>query len=227
METSEQISVDLKAILQEGHRDFSLLNVYKGVPFVCKAILERVEGKLATFTVNCIETASLQTEKNTLILSDGLLEPLEATLVAADYQKGLFTFTQFIYAGSKFANRRELRVEPSMPLEVSLVGEENTILGELLDISVRGAGVSVAPQNRESRFTHGGQVCLNLTIPEGKLSLEGKIRNVVKSASSFRLAIEFMGSVPEKVPLIRYIMRRRAQIFAEVREIYEQRLKNP
>jgi len=229
METSNNILTDLKAGLIENHRDFSFLNLYKGVPLVCGARLERVEGKEAHFTVQPPESAALQIERSTLVLSDGLLEPLEAQVKCVDLAQGEFFLTDFSYAGSKFANRRELRVEPATSLKVDIVSDGRSTIGEIADISVRGLGVRVPFQEQVTMFLQGLTVALTLHLPQNQVRLEGKIRNVARTSDFVRLAVEFTGTVPEKAIIIRYVMQRRSEIVSEVRTLYEQaiRLKEP
>jgi hypothetical protein len=229
METSNNILTDLKAVLLENHRDFSFLNLYKGVPLVCRARLDRVEGSAAYYTVQPPESVALKAEQTTLVLSDGLLEPLEAKVECVDLATGEYCLKEFTYAGSKFANRRELRVEPAGRLKVDIVSDGRSAAGEIADISVRGLGVNVPQQEQSTLFIQGLTVGITLHLPKNEVRLEGKIRNVSRKPESARLAIEFTGTVPEKAIIIRYVMQRRSEIVSEVRTLYEQeiRLKEP
>ncbi len=222
METKGQISVDLKAVLVEGHRDFSLLSVYKGVPFVSRATLEKAEGESAFFIVQPPEFVTLQRDKIALVLSDGLLEPFEAKILSFDLAAMRFELGDFLYAGSKHANRRELRVEPEYPLKVIVSIPGSQVEGQLADVSIRGVGVRIAAAEAEI-FMAGQQVLLNLNIPEGAdFEMAGRIRNIARSSVTYRLSIEFLGTVPEKAMIVRYIMRRRADIMAEVQHKHQQ-----
>jgi hypothetical protein len=229
MAISTDILEDLKAVKAEGHQDFSFLSLYKGVPLVCRAQLYKFGAEDAQFIVQPPESAALQLEKVTLVLSDGLLEPLEAKVTCLDLANGLFSLSDFNYAGSRFANRRELRVKPAGDEKVKIASNGHLLLGKVADISVRGLGVLLPKQEQSMQFSSGKLVAVTLELPEesGKkivVKLEGKIRsqlNMAIDAEEYqRLAIEFSGAVPEKKTIIHYVMRRRSEIVSEVRQLF-------
>jgi hypothetical protein len=226
LETSDIILTDLKAALLEGHRDFSLLNIYKGVPLVCQARLDQVDGKNAIFTVQPPETATLQQEEKTLVLSNGLLEVLEAKVKCLDLVSGKFSLRAFSYAGSKYANRRELRVEPAGSIPVQLASDGRMHSGDIADLSVRGMGVRLPTTELTSTFTLGKTIAVTLHLPSNRVRLEGKIRSITRTPKYLRLAMEFTGSVPEKASIIRYVMQRRSEIVAEIRSLYEKAIRS-
>ena len=225
METSEIILTDLKAVLLEGHREFSLLNMYKGVPLVCQAHMDQIEGSSAIFTVQPPESATLQTEETTLVLSNGLLEVLEARVECLDLVSGKFGLSNFSYAGSKYANRRELRVEPAESIPVQIASDGRMLSGNIADLSVRGMGLRLPADELTSTFTLGKTIAITLHLPENKVRLEGKIRSIMRTKQYLRLAMEFTGSVPEKASIIHYVMQRRSEIVAEIRELYEKAIR--
>lgn len=225
MVTAAQILSDLGAVLREGHQDFSFLSLYKGVPLICRAKLKQVSKNEALFIVQPPESAALQREKVTLVLSDGLLEPLEAKVECLDLANGEFRLSEFAYAGSKFANRRELRVEPVGNEKVLITCEGRVMQGEIADLSVRGLGVRLPFHEVTVAFTQGKLVAVTLDLPEGQVRLEGKIRNLARTPTHLRLAIEYTGAVPEKAIIIHYVMKRRSEIMAEVRDLYIQAIQ--
>ena len=225
MNTSEIILNDLKAILQEGHREFSLLNMYKGVPLVCQARLDQVDESSAIFTVQPPESATLQQEEKTLVLSNGLLEILEAKVECLELVSGKFKLSDFSYAGSKYANRRELRVEPAESIPIQIASNGRMLSGEIADLSVRGVGLRLPAGELTSTFTLGKIIAITLHLPENKVRLEGKIRSITRTPQYLRLAMEFTGAVPEKTIIIRYVMQRRSEIVIEIRELYEQAIR--
>lgn len=218
METSKQISADLKSVLLEKHLNFELLNTYKGVPFVCKAILLEVEEGTACFRLSADSPFAWKTAQKTLILSEGLLEPIEANLLFFDRQTNTLRAGNFGYAGSKLSNRKELRVEPEGTIEVYLEADEGQKTASLADLSMRGAGIR-AKGDLPASLIQGKELILYLRLPEGEVRLSGKIRNIARSANERRISVEFSGVAPDKTPIIRYIMRRRAEIIAEMRRI--------
>jgi hypothetical protein len=94
------------------------------------------------------------------------------------------------------------------------------MVGEIADLSVRGLGVRLPFQELATTFTQGKLVAVTLGLPEGQVKVEGRIRNIVRTPDFLRLAIEFSGAVPEKATIVRYVMQRRSEIMAEVRQLY-------
>jgi len=225
LETREIILTDIKAALLEGHRDFSFLNMYKGVPVVCQAKLDQVEGNNAIFTVQPPELATLQLEESTLILSNGLLEVIEAKVKCLDLVSGKFSLTDFAYAGSKFANRRELRVEPDGSSAVQIASDGRLLSGTIADLSVRGLGIRLPMNELTSTFILGKTIAVTMHLPEGMIRLEGKIRSIKRTPKFIRLALEFTGAVPEKASIIHYVMQRRSEIVIEIRKLYENAIR--
>jgi hypothetical protein len=218
VESSKQISADLKSILLEKHLNFELLNTYKGVPFICKAVLEAVEAETVRFALSPASPFAWGTVDHTLILSEGLLEPIEARLQGFDQKSRALWLDHFVYAGSKLSNRKELRVEPGGAVEIMLEADGEARAAHLADLSMRGAGVRVAGELPAS-FAQGKVLDLRLRLPEGALGLAGKIRNLMRSDHATRLSLEFIGTVPDKTPIVRFIMRRRAEIMAEMQKM--------
>jgi hypothetical protein len=219
MDPLTQVTIDLKAVLVENHRDFQLLNIYKGVPVICNAWLESVEGAEGQFSIQSPAAAVLMTQKSTILLSDGLLEPIHAQIVNFDLLTSRARLSGFTYAGSKLLNRHELRVEPASPIKVALEIGSQMLACEMVDISMRGVGVRVHSILVDENMKPGDKVDAMLQMPEGMISLPGRIRNIARSSSSVRISIEFTAEVPEKVHVVRYIMRRRAEIFYEIQHL--------
>lgn len=218
MESSKQISADLKSVLLEKHLNFELLNTYKGVPFVCKAVLLEVKEETACFGLSADNSFAWESAQNILILSEGLLEPIEARLLSYDRKANTLRIGNFGYAGSKLSNRKELRVEPEGTVEVILEADEGQKTAFLADLSMRGAGIR-AKEDLPASLNQGKELNLCLRLPEGEIKLSGKIRNIARAANARRISVEFSGVAPDKTLIVRYIMRRRAEIMAEMRRM--------
>lgn len=218
MESSSQISADLKSVLLEKHLNFELLNTYKGVPFVCKALLQDAGAGVACFSLAPVSPFAWETVDNTLILSEGLLEPIEARILTFDRKAGALRVGDFFYAGSKLSNRKELRVEPEGAVEVALEAEGQQKTGYLADLSMRGAGLRLI-DNPPSAFGQGRTINLHLRLADSNVNLSGKVRNISRTADIWRLSVEFIGATPDKTPIVRYIMHRRVEIMAEMQQM--------
>jgi hypothetical protein len=223
MVSNDQIYEDLKLCLSLSDPNFELLNEYKGVPFIGKATYVSITEDSIQLIVQPPASICLQLEGRTFLLSDGLFEPIEAQVLSFDIQTGAVDLGSLEYAGSKFWNRREVRVEPEEPFAVDITREGQTTIGRLVDVSMSGIGVAVTPLETEPE--RGEKVDLILSLPEGDVTLPGEICSISEVDSELRLGIEFPGNVPEKRAVVQYVLHRREQIRAELNELYTKEYK--
>jgi hypothetical protein len=219
METSDQISADLGAVLHEKHENFELLNSFKGVPVICRARLLAVQSGKAHFNVKRPDSAILKLVSETLLLSDGILEPIEAQLNSFNIEQDELILEDFCYASAKLFKRKDLRVQPEGAIQTDVVMDETKAQGTLVDISMRGAGVRIK-ERKPGIYRSGAALRISVYLPESSIELPCKIRSVTKDGKSIRLGLEFVEGTPEKTPIVRYIMRRRSEIFAELWQMY-------
>jgi hypothetical protein len=219
MVSNDQIYEDLKLCLSLSDPNFELLNEYKGVPFIGKATYVSISEDSIQLIVQPPASICLQLEGRTFLLSDGLFEPIEAQVSSFDIQTGAVDLGSLEYAGSKFWNRREVRVVPEEPYAVDITREEQIITGHLVDVSMSGIGVAVTPLDPEPE--RGQKVDLILSLPEGKVNLPGEICSLSEVDGELRLGIEFPGNVPEKRAVIQYVLHRREHIRADLKELYD------
>jgi hypothetical protein len=223
MATSNVIIADLKMCLMDSNWDFDILNAYRGVQFLCKAVLASVSEEKVIFKVSASPCATLlETGKHTFVLSANLLDPLQATVTSFDTTTGKLELSDFTYASSNVGSRREFRVEPAATIKMEVESEGITYPGRLGDISMSGAGFYVEkPESTE--FKRGAEVVVNFHLPAGDVRLPATLRSVEKTAEETRLAVEFTENVPQKVAILRYINQRQTEIRTEVQQRYETR----
>ncbi len=144
MATSSVIIADLKMCLLDSNWDFDILNAYRGVQFLCKAVLASVSEDKAIFKVSASPCATLlETGKRTFVLSNNLLDPLQATVAFYDPASGKLELNDFTYAGTNVGSRREFRVEPAAAVAMEIEYNDQIFPGRLGDISMSGAGFFV------------------------------------------------------------------------------------
>jgi len=221
MPTSSVIIADLKMCLMDSNWDFDLLNAYRGVQFLCKAVLASVSEENVIFKVTASPCATLlEAGKRTFVLSNNLMDPLNATVASYDPASGKLVLNDFTYAGSNVGSRREFRVEPGAEIKMEIELEGKTFLGRLGDISMSGAGFYIEKSDG-SEFKRGNEVVVNFHLPAGDVRLPATLRSIEKTAEGVRLAVEFTENVPQKVAILRYINQRQTEIRSEVQQRYE------
>jgi hypothetical protein len=219
MSVSERIAVVLQMIVKEGQRDFSLISMYKGVPFSATASISSFDEQRVWFHVQTQGLFYIWPTAKVYLLSDGLLDPIAAQVDEIQPVDNLVRLSGFAFAGMHFAHRRDLRVEPASPLDCLVQTSAGALAGEVVDLSMRGIGVHLA--NLPKNLTHDldSHVTVDLTLPEGVVNLAGHVRRIGAQPPVTRLAIEFTGNEPEKSLVVRYLLERRRQIVEEVNQI--------
>lgn len=221
MATSSVIISDLKMCLMDSNWDFDILNAYRGVQFLCKAVLASVSEDKAIFKVVASPCATLlEAGKRTFVLSTNLLDPLQATVSFFDPVSGKLELGNFSYAGTNVGSRREFRVEPATLQQMEVESEGQTFIGRLGDISMSGAGFYVEKTDNPA-LKRGAEVVVSFHLPEGEVRLPAILRSSEKVGEETRLAVEFTENVPQKVMILRYINQRQAEIRNEVQQRYE------
>jgi hypothetical protein len=222
MPTSSVIIADLKMCLMDSNWDFDILNAYRGVQFLCKAVLASVSEEKVIFKVADSPCATLlETGKRTFVLSTNLLDPLHATVASYDPANGKLVLTDFTYAGSNVGSRREFRVEPAVEVKMEIEFEGKIFPGRLSDISMSGAGFYIEKSD-SSEFKRGEEVVVNVHLPADDVQLPATLRSIEKTTEGTRMAVEFTENVPQKVAILRYINQQQTEIRAEVQQRYEE-----
>jgi hypothetical protein len=212
----DPILLDLQFVMETG-QELDILNFYKSFPITCRARVEKIENNQITLHVQPPGSVCLEEQEQTIILSRGLPEAVRAHVVNFDLVKGELVLSELGYVGSRFGDRMIARVQPENPLQIEIEVGDQQINGELVDVSLSGVGVHVkAPGFQRSQLIH-----VTLPLPEGRVTLPGKILNVVETEGKYRLSIGFTRNAQEIAIIMRYIKDRRAEILAEIERMYQ------
>lgn len=221
MATSSVIISDLKMCLMDSNWDFDILNSYRGVQFLCRAVLASVSEEKAIFKVVASPCATLlEAGKRTFVLSTNLMDPLQATVSFYDTASGKLELNDFAYAGNNVGSRREFRVEPASRLQLEVEVEGQIFSGRLGDISMSGAGFYIE-KTEQAALKRGADAMVNFHLPEGDVRLPASLRSIEKIGAETRVAVEFIENVPQKIIILRYINKRQAEIRNEVQQRYD------
>jgi hypothetical protein len=221
MASNSQILADLKAMMKD-QQAVSLLNVFKGVPVICTAQVQNVLNNGAVFAVVPPESTSLMWERYTWIQAAELLEAVKARVLSFDILSGIAELSDFQYAGSRLGERSAVRVEPKETLRVFINTQTQSIVGTMADISTIGVGVYVYHLENEHPFRRAAEVTLVMRLPQNEVSIQGKVRSLVKIGDYHRVSINFLPDQPENAAIAAYILTRREEILNELPQLYEE-----
>lgn len=220
MASNQQIISDLRLIMETNH-DLDLLNIYKGVPFICKAKIQSIEDDIVKVKTSDPAIICLVNEKQTRVLGSDYFEPTMAHVESIDLATGEVTLSNFSYLGTKLGERMIVRVEPKEPVEVILDYHSHTSKGQLADLSISGLGVRLANAEYTPLLKPGTSLKITLNLPNRSVSLPGTVLSTAKTYEGYRLSIRFGQNGPEKTTIFHYLIDRRAEIEAEIRQNYQ------
>jgi hypothetical protein len=213
----DPIISDLQYVM-ETSQELDILNFYKSFPITCKASVEGIDRDVVTLNVQRPGSVCLEAQEQTVILSRGLPEAVRARVVSFDLVSGQLKLDDFSYVGSRFGERMIARVQPDESINVEMEVEGQQFTGQLADVSLSGIGVyttSLIPQR-------GQMVQLTLPLPEGLITLPGKVLNLSDTPEGqSRLSIGFTRNAQEIAVVMRYIKDRRIEILEEIERMYE------
>jgi hypothetical protein len=212
----DPILLDLQFVMETG-QELDILNFYKSFPITCRARVEKIENNQITLLVQPPGSVCLEEQEHTIVLSRGLPEAVRAKIVEFDLVNGRLQLDELGYVGSRFGERMIARVQPENPLQIEVEAGEQKFSGELVDVSLSGVGVHI----KAPGFQKGQLIHVTLPLPEGRVTLPGKILNAVDSEGKYRLSIGFTRNAQEIAIIMRYIKDRRAEILAEIERMYE------
>jgi hypothetical protein len=215
--TADPILSDLEFML-ETRQELDVLNYHKGFPINCKAQVTKINHDQVTFKVQAPGSVCLESQEQTILLSRGLPEAVHARILSFDLLKEEVVLADFAYVGERFGERMIARVQPEDPIIVGIEADSVPSTGTLLDVSLNGVGVMVDIPD----FERGQTLQLTLPLPAGEITLPGKVLNVVETTPMrWRLSIGFTRNAQEIAIVMRYIKERRAEILAEIEQLYQ------
>ncbi len=213
----DPIIADLQYVM-ETSQELDILNFHKSFPITCKARVEAIDRDVAILKVDPPGSVCLESQEQTIVLSRGLPEAVRARVVSFDLVNGSLKLSDFSYVGSHFGERMIARVQPEDTINIEIEADDEKYSGTLVDVSLSGVGVTT----NEKGFQRGQLLKLTLPLPEGKVTLPGKVLNTNEIPNGpTRLSIGFTRNAQEIAVVMRYIKDRRIEILNEIEHMYE------
>lgn len=207
-----------------GH-DLELMNTYRGVPFICKAKVLSIRDDLVEIETHDPALVCLAKQKQTKVLGSDYFEPAVARVASVDLVTNTAILTNLSYQSTRLGERMIVRVEPKEPIPVVIETEGEQVTVELVDLSLSGMGVQVAPSNYSTALKPGTTIQAAMRLPKEEIRLEGSILTAIKTSSAYRLSVRFVANSPYRVTVFRYLIDRRAEIAVELGEAHDQALR--
>lgn len=204
---------------------FTFLNYYKEIPVSYDATLENVENDMAEFEIHEYQAKAINIERKSLIHSHEKSPFREDIIGEAFYvniAKKKVILCNFGYAKINSEMRRFVRVMLDRPVEIELVFEANIVKGNIKDISLGGAAMSVMS---DELLAPGLKINIFLKLPDisrGSITEVGLTATVIKilgESAPFTCLLEFHPEKHSQQQISYYINQRQVEIIKELKEL--------
>ncbi|MSN24275.1 MAG: PilZ domain-containing protein [Geobacter sp.] len=204
---------------------FSFLNYYKEIPVSYDATLLSVENEMAEFAVHEYQAKVISFERKALIYShakSNLKEDIVGEAFYVSPARKRVVLCNFAYARIRSDMRRFVRVLLDRPVEADLIFEDEIIKGNVKDISLSGAAMSIMSSDS---LVCGQVVTLLLSLPESgsngivKVAANATIIKTIGERAPFTCVIEINADKDTQLKIAHYINQRQVEIIRELKEI--------
>lgn len=204
---------------------FSFLNYYKEIPVSYDATLLSVENEMAEFEVHEYQAKIINMGRRVLIYShekSSLKEDMVAEAFYVNIAKKRVILCKFGYGKIWSDRRRFVRVVLDRPAEADLIFDNDILSGNVRDISLGGAAISVMSSER---LVPGMVANVFLKLPDiqtGSIIEVGLSATVVKlvgDAPPFTCYLEFHPEKHFQQQISYYINQRQVEIIKELKEL--------
>jgi len=221
MTSNLQIQSDLR-LAMEMKQTLEIMVFYKGVPVICKAQINTIEGNIVTMVTPDSGIVCIKPGSKVSILGSDYFEPSSARVVDADNRSGRLHLHDFSYLGNRLGERMIVRVEPKEPIPVIIISMDQRIEAEVVDLSLNGAGIRLQPGEYYPSLKPGALVNASFDLPAEAIELDATVISGTKVADRFRISIGFTGNGARKAAIFRYLIDRRSEIEQEIIAEYQQ-----
>lgn len=204
---------------------FSFLNYYKEIPVSYDATLLSVENEMAEFQVHEYQAKVITMERRALIYShekSAFREDMVGEAFYVNIAKKRVILCKFGYGKIWSDRRRFVRVLLDRPVEADLIFNEDIMKGNVKDISLGGAALSVMSIDN---LTLGTDINVFLKLPDIssgsiiEVGLSATIVKIVGETSPFNCFIEFHSEKHSQQQIAYYINQRQVEIIKELKEL--------
>jgi PilZ domain len=147
----EDMLVILQSLAKMIGEKFTFLNYYKEIPVSYQATLLSVENEMAEFEVHDYQAKAINIERKVLIHShpkNSFREDMVGEAFYVSSVKKRVILCRFAYARIRSEMRRFVRVLLDKPVEADILFNDSQIKGNVKDISLGGAAISIVDMDR-------------------------------------------------------------------------------
>ena len=203
-------------MLVENQKNIYCLSLYEGIPISSEATVVEILDANVTFQMSPLQEIAMLLENQAFLVKNSYFpNHLKADIVHIDFKTNHVTLTNFRYVQSMPALQREgVRVYPSKTSTIALYQSDTFYLNGILhDISTQGLSIL----SNEKEGLHAGEdVLLEFELQDEKVSINGKVVNIISYTNSFRYCIHIVPNEGISQMIANYIEQREKEIIAKL-----------
>ncbi|MBI9044849.1 MAG: hypothetical protein JEZ06_10205 [Anaerolineaceae bacterium] len=179
--------------LQKNQEDIRLLNIYKGIPFISRAYIVNVSGRIVKVKADKYQLVCMQSEQRTYLQAESVSSTIKAEVLRVDFVNEIANISNFQFMGKEIGERKSVRVHPEKKVLGSILTSDNnmSINGSLEDISREGMALSSDHlYNNLDISRQGEEVNVFLEFPDAAKFIKKKkpalpVSNLIYTPSHF------------------------------------------
>lgn len=203
-------------MLVENQKNIYCLSLYEGIPISSEATVVEILDANVTFQMSPLQEIAMLLENQAFLVKNSYFpNHLKADIVHIDFKTNHVILTNFRYVQSMPALQREgVRVYPSKTSNIALYQSDALYLNGILhDISTQGLSIL----SNEKEGLHAGEdVLLEFELQDEKVSINGKVVNIISYTNSFRYCIHILPNEGISQMIANYIEQREKEIIAKL-----------
>jgi hypothetical protein len=220
MPSNLHIISDLR-IAMETNQDLELMVTYKGIPVISKAKIVEIDGDMITLITHDPGLICIAKKDRLSILGSESLDPSSAQVGGVALQKREVRLQNFSDLGNRLGERMTVRVETETPIAICLESQDLRVEGEMVDISLQGAGLRISSGQYSPALKPGAQILASFDLPSGSIRIKCTVVSGAKREDHYRLSILFIENGEKMRRIFHYLVDRRKEIEEELLSEYQ------
>lgn len=204
---------------------FTFLNYYKEIPVSYDATLLNLENDMAEFEVHEYQAKVINMERRALIYShekSHVPEDMSGDAFYVNIAKRRVILCKFGYGKIISNQRRFVRVKLDIPVQADLVLENDIQAGNIHDISLGGAAMTVMSKEL---LVPGVDTYLFLKLPDSQsasvieIGMSATVVKIKGNEAPFTCYIEFHADKHSQQQIAYFINQRQVEIIKDLKEL--------
>lgn len=209
--TAGELAIVMELFKENRSSQFHLLNYYKEIPVVCKSELLHLDEEFARFNIESCNYNIFDESGSIYIKIPGFPKSVRSTIIR--YKKYDFIEVgEFVFEDLPQEQRKSVRVQPEVPIDIVLEGKELRAEGVIVDISAGGVGVAL---EKSQGVEPDMGVKLAFTLKGEPIEAQGVVRYVLEGSK--KVGIQFDYDVELENRVLEYVLERQFAIIKELR----------